>query len=215
MAEELQALLDKINEQGIQKADEDRKQRLEKAEEEARKLIADAKDEADKIVSDAQKQADLLTEKGRDSLRQAARDTILSLRERLQDQIADLAEQAIAEDINPEALADFIADMVEEHSNEKSQTADIEIQIPDKDVDAIRKHLMARLGATFKDKCELTPLPEMEGGFKLSVQEGDVYYDFSDKALAEVLCTFLNPKLSEIVKPALTEDKEDENKNAE
>lgn len=210
MAEELQALLDRINEQGIQKADAEREQRLEQAQEEAQKIITDARKEAEDIVSEAQEQAELLTEKGRASLRQAARDTVLSLRERLQERMAAVAERAVAEDLHPEALADFIASMIQQQTPEGTEASDIEAQVPKDKAEEIRKHLMRRLGDDLREKCEITPLPEMGGGFRLSLQEGAVYYDFSDKALADVLCTFLNPALAEIIKPALANDKESE-----
>ena len=202
MAEELQALLDRINEQGIEKAEQERRERLEDAKKEAERLIDEAKSRAEQIVAEARKEAGLLNKKGQDALRQAARDTILSLRERLQEQVSDLAEKAISEDLNPESLAAFISKMIDAQGDEPD--GDIEVQVPRDSAEAVRKHLLAKLGKNLKEKVEISPRPEISGGFRLSIKKGEVYYDFSEAALADILCSFLNPKLAEIVKPALT-----------
>lgn len=213
MAEELQALLDRINEQGIEKAEEERRQRLEQAKKEAANIVSEAKKEADEIVATAREEAELLSEKGRDSLRQAARDTVLSLRERLEERAAKIAQEAVAEDLNPQAIADFIASMIDDSTAQKGDRMNIEAQVPDKVAKELRKHLLARLGEDLKEHVELTPVKDMEGGFRISIGEENVFYDFSDTALADVLCMFLNPRLAEVVRPALSTDSTDESAN--
>ena len=76
MADELQALLDKINDEGIKKAEQQQQAILEQARQEAARIIARAKEQADTLTANAENNAALLTQKGEEALRQAARDKI-------------------------------------------------------------------------------------------------------------------------------------------
>ena len=78
MAEDIQSLLDRINAEGVARA-----------EEESGKIIADAKAQAEKIIADAKTQAEVLVKEGADkaavsemrakeAIKQAARDTSIS-----------------------------------------------------------------------------------------------------------------------------------------
>ena len=69
MSEELQGLLNKIQAEG-----------LEKAENERARLVAEAKAQADKIRKDAETDAAASRKKAEDALKQAARDVVISLK---------------------------------------------------------------------------------------------------------------------------------------
>ena len=58
MAEELQGILNRINADGIAKADAERNAIIEKAKAEAAKIVSDAKGEAAEIVKNAQSEAE-------------------------------------------------------------------------------------------------------------------------------------------------------------
>ena len=201
MPEDLQGLLNRINEQGVQKAEEERQERLKQAREEADKIVSDANEKAEKIKEDARKDAEMLQEKGRQALQQAARDTVLSLRTRLQEIMQAVVQQTVAEDVTSEQLAEFIGKMVDAYAEQGGEITQVEALVPKEKRDEVEKYLMAQFKEKgLKQKTEINPLEDLTGGFKLSINEEDVVYDFSDEALAEALCTFLNPRLAEIVK---------------
>lgn len=199
MADELQALLDRINQEGVAKADEQREKIVSEARQEADRLIHEARTKADGIVSDAREQADLLAEKGRASLQQAARDTLLSLRQALQDRMQTVARECIGTDVSPEKLADVIGEMAVKYTEVEGKVKSLEVLASESQADAVRDHLQDALGQDLRDHTEVSPLKDMGGGFKLVFNDEDVFYDFSDKALAEILCMFVNPRIAEIV----------------
>ena len=95
MTEELQALLDRINEKGIEEADKEKERIIEEANAKARQIVEDAKTEANRIVEEAQKEAQLSEDKGREQLKQAARDIMLSLRETLQTSMTKVMKECL------------------------------------------------------------------------------------------------------------------------
>jgi len=49
----------------------------------------------------------------------------------------------------------------------------------------------------------LQPGEEIQGGFTISFDNGKSCYDFTDKALADYIITYLKPKLKKILEEAV------------
>jgi V/A-type H+-transporting ATPase subunit E len=201
VSEELQALLERINQDGVEKAEAERDQIIAAAKKDAEALVADAKKEAQKTVADAQREADLLEQKGEEALRQAARDTLLSLDQRLRERMQTVLKATVAEDADAKGFAEALAKWVEAELK-GDELVSIEVGVAKKDAATIEKHLLAKLGKDFKERVEIAPLKELDAGFALKFSGSDMVYDFSGDALADVLCEFLSPRLAEIVKNA-------------
>ena len=88
MSEELQGLLNKIQAEGLEKADNERARLVAEAKAQADAIIADAKAQADKIRKDAEADAEASQKKADAAVRQAARDVIISLKDDLQESSA-------------------------------------------------------------------------------------------------------------------------------
>jgi V/A-type H+-transporting ATPase subunit E len=207
MAEELQALLERINKQGVEKAEAEAEKIISHARKTAETTVKNARDEAAEIIAAAKADAELLTEKGRKSLAQAARDTLLSLRAVLQARMHSLVQACAGEAISGKALAEIIAELVGQYASATDKDEHFNIQISAKEKADVEKYLLSALGADLQKRSTVTPVPHLEGGFRLDFSGKDVIYDFSDAALAEVLCEFVNPRLAEIIGSVVEEKK--------
>ena len=198
MSEELQALLERINQDGVEKAEAQRERIVAEAKKTAEKTVADAKAQAEKIVADAQKEAELLRQKGEEALKQAARDTVLSLDERLKARMSAVVQAAVAEDADTEGFANALTKWVAAEL-ESDDAVSIEVGVNKKDAEALRKHILDKLGEDFKERIEIAPVKRLDAGFVLKFSGSDMVYDFSEDALTEVLCEFLSPRLAQII----------------
>ncbi len=205
MADELQALLNKINEQGVAKAEDERNRILADATKEAELLRKQAREQAAALVDEARREAELLTEKGRQALRQAARDTILSLREALQSRMVDVARATLGAVAEGGQLADIIGEAIAAYLKHGGKAESITVLVPEKNARLVEEHLLQALGEDLRKNVEIAPVKGLGGGFKISFDKDDVVYDFSDVALADAFCHFVNPRLAEIVKTDLSE----------
>jgi V/A-type H+-transporting ATPase subunit E len=84
MAEDIQGLLNRIQSDGIEKAEAEKKRILDNAKQQADELVAKAKAEAEAIMKSAREEAVISENKGKAAVKQAARDVILSLQTELQ-----------------------------------------------------------------------------------------------------------------------------------
>ena len=108
MAEELQGILNRINADGIAKADAERNAIIEKAKAEAAKIVSDAKGEAAEIVKNAQSEAEAFEKRADNALRQAARDIKIALKGELEARINKSVSGTAAAALTPEFLAQLI-----------------------------------------------------------------------------------------------------------
>lgn len=200
MADELQALLNRIHEDGLKKAESERHALLEKAAADARRLLAEAKVEAGRIIAAAQHEAELLRDKGEQSLRQAARDVLLSLRGELGQRVAAVARTACGNALDPAVLAGVLTDLIRRFAELGGREQRFEVLLNPAQTAAVEQALSAALAADLRTRVDLSPVPSLKAGFRLRVSGSDVIYDFSDEALAEAMAAFLSPKLAAMVR---------------
>ena len=199
MADELQALLDRISEEEIKKAEAQCGKLLSDAKAEAAGIVEAAKAEAAAMKDAAKKESEMLVEKGKESLRQASRDLLISLRSELEKRVARTVENLMTATMSGPALADLVAKVIVGFKKSDGTVDDLKILLNADEFASLESQVKAALADDLKKHCELAPLPGIAGGFKVVFKENGVVYDFTDKSLAESICGSVTPKLAAIL----------------
>ena len=194
MAEDLQGLLNRIQNDGIRKAEAEREKMLTDARNQAEKIIADAKTEADSLLKKAQTDAAAERERAEKTIRQAARDVLIGLNEDLKARLRRIAKEAAGEAMTPDLIKDVILKMAAAYAG--GGVSDLELILPAKEAESLKNALMLALVADFKS----TPDVSFAAGLKIGFAGQDDFQDFSDEALADVICEFVGPKLAAVLK---------------
>ena len=113
--EDLQSLLEKINRDGVEKAEAEAKRIIDEAKAKAEALIRSAREEADQAKAEADKAAEDYAKRAAETIRQSARDTVISV----QDAITKMLEKLLAQDVdaalaNPQTAAGLAAGAIED-----------------------------------------------------------------------------------------------------
>jgi V/A-type H+-transporting ATPase subunit E len=200
MEVQLQELIAKIKTEGIKSAEQESARVIHDAEKKANEIIAKAHDEASSIVSKARDEVERFEQTAKDAVAQAGRNTILSLRSRITELFDALIAQQTKEAFTPKVLEEAIVSLIKSWS--KEQVSDLQVLLPASDLEKLEKQLKSRLAAELKKGVELKPFAEIEAGFRIAMEDGAAYYNFSDQGIAEILAEYLNPKIAEIVQEA-------------
>lgn len=200
MSENLKALLEKINQEGIKSGEEKAKLVEDKARHDAEKMLQDARKSADSIIQEAKSNAQKLKAAGEASLKHSSRDLLLSLK----DEIRRIFNKIIAGEINKvmtqEEIAKILSELIEKYIDKNGQTSDIKILVKKEDLDKIKNTFFGKLKEKIKNGIEFKPSQNINAGFSISFDKGKTYFDFSDEALLETLCAYLNPELAKLIK---------------
>ncbi len=201
---QLQELIDKIKSEGIKTAEKESVRVLKDAEHKANDIIANAHNEASSIIAKAKEEAHRFEQTAKEAVKQAGRNTILSLRTRITEifdaVIAEETKQAYSLKVLEEAIVSLIK------AWNKEQVSNLQVLLSASDLKKIEKHLKSRLAAELKKGVELKPFPELQAGFRIALKDGSAYYNFSDQGIAEILAEYMNPKIAEIVQGAVEKE---------
>ena len=198
---QLQELIDKIKSEGIKTAEQESARVLKEAEHKANDILADAHKEASSIIAKAREEEHRFEQTAREAVKQAGRNTILSLRTRVTEifdaLIAEETKQAYSLKVLEEAIVSLIK------AWNKEQVSNLQVLLSSSDLKKIEKQLKSRLAAELKKGVELKPFPELQAGFRIAMKDGSAYYNFSDQGIAEILAEYMNPRIGGIVQEAV------------
>ena len=198
MAQDLQSLLDKIKQEGLDKAAVQEKEIIAAAEKKSAEIIALAKQEAAQIIKNAESESENLKKRAESAVVQASRDIILTLKNEIQGRLNKIFADSTAQAFSADYMAKIIAELCDDFA--KSPDTKLTVVSAVKDVDALKSALLGALKESFRDRCEVFPDKELAGGFKVNFSGSDIFYDFSDEAVCALLSEYAGPVVGELLK---------------
>ncbi len=193
----LESLIAKIKQDGIDEAKKASKEIIKKAKTEAETIVKEAKDSAKKIEERAKASAAKLKSNSQDSLKQASRDLVLTLKEELIALFGRILKQKCGEALSPEFMVGLITKIVDKWP--LSNSASWEVLVSKAEQEKITKLLIASLKSQAKATIEVKVSKAIDKGFRIGIKGEDLHYDFTDQSILEALKEFLNPSLSAIL----------------
>ena len=203
MEMQLQELIEKIKQDGVKTAEAEAEAILKSANEKAEKIIADAKVEAEKLVLNAKQQNERTVKSGEDAIRQAGRNLLISFRESVTKELGVILNNGVLEAYSPKNLTDLIIKVVEAWSK-NTEASDISIILNSNDLKEVENTLLSALKEKMLQGVTLKANDNFDGGFRIAVNQGQAYYDYSAEAVTEMLSAYLSPKVSALLKEAET-----------
>ena len=186
--EDLQGLLEKINRDGVEKAEAEAKRIIDDARAKADALVKDAQAQSVQSKADAEKASAAYAERAAETIRQAARDIVIGVR----DSVTALLENLLAKDVekalgNETAAAQIVADAIKDLSGPG------EI------------HCGAKLAATLNSQLStlnsftVTTDEALGVGFTVKLDGGRVEHDFTAETISTELAKRLRPDLAKLL----------------
>ena len=189
MSEDLQGLLEKINRDGVEKAQAQADAIVADAKAKAAEIVKTATDEAAKQKAAAAEAAKDYQTRAAETVRQAARDTVLSVR----DAVTALLEKALVKDVSA-ALADdkaaaaLVAEVVKDFAVKGEIVAG----------EKLAKTLASQVAA-LKSFTVVTDAA-LDAGFSVKLDGGRVEHAFTADVIAGELAKRLRPDLAALLK---------------
>ncbi len=195
MTQDLQQLLEKIQRDGVEKAQTEAAELLTKARAEARAITDAAKKEAENTRVAARQDAESFEHRAEETMRQAARDTVLNVEKA----VTHLFQRLLLQDVNASLATN--TDLVTELAAEAVRTylgnkGSIEVAAAAKLVDALR----AKLAVNAAEGVTIITDNATGNGFRILLANGRIEHTFTGAAVAESLAKQLRPRLAALMK---------------
>lgn len=187
--DDLQSLLEKINREGVEKAEAAAKKIIDDAKAKADAIVGEAKADAAKAKADAEKAAEDYATRAAETVKQGARDTVL----KIESAVTALLEKILVKDVE-KALADeaTVKSLVTEAI--KGVTGSAEVAVPAKLASALKAQLAAQGSITVVTDDTLGT------GFSVKTDGGRVESAFTAPVIAAELAKRLRPDLAKLLK---------------
>ena len=201
MEVQLQELIEQIKKDGVAAAETEAKAIVDSAQEKAEKIVADAKAQAEKILADAKSETERMTKSSEDAIRQAGRNLLISFRESVARELKSIIGENVTAVYSSESLAQLIIKVVENWAN-RPDAEDIAVILSSDDLKNMEEVLLASLKDKMLKGVTLKANDNFDGGFRIAVNNGSAYYDYSAQAVVDMLSNYLSPKVTQLLKEA-------------
>lgn len=202
MADDLQGLIDRIQKDGVAKADAAATEITSKAQARAEELVRAAEAKAEAIIKKAEADSKIFTQRSVHTLEQAARDIVLLVGGGVITAVENLLSGAVAQTMGPDTLKDLITRMVQAYAQKGMADGRAEILLNPDDQATVKQFAAESLRQELAKGLSIGADSRIKRGFEISMDGGRVRHDFTYQAIAETLAEFLRPALAELVRNA-------------
>lgn len=198
---QLQELIDQIKKDGVDAAEAEATAIVDCAKAEAEKIIADAKAQAEKILADAKAENERMVKSSDDAIRQSGRNLLITFRESVTKELNAIVGDAVNAVYSADSLTKIVTDVVEGWAK-NPDAEDITVILNTEDVKALEEAALASLKDKISKGITLKANDNFDGGFRISVNNGAAYYDYSAEAVVDMMSNYLSPKVTKLLKEA-------------
>jgi V/A-type H+-transporting ATPase subunit E len=198
---QLQELIDKIKKDGIESASQEAARLKREAEGEVQRVLEAARKEAADIVARGKQEADRFEKAGIAAVEQASRNLILAFKAEIEALLAKIVLRESSAAYGEDTLKAALPDILKAWAS-KGGDKGIDVLLPESELNKLKSWFSSKLSAELKGGVELKSDRNLIAGFRLGEKDGSAYYDFSADSVEELLASYLNPRLAEILKTA-------------
>ena len=213
----VQVLINRLRDDGVKAGQEQADRLLKDAKDKAAKILAEAKTEADKLLKQARAQIAEEQNHAHEALRVAVRNTELDLEAGVKRTFETYVKRLISQEMRDENfLRQLLLAIVGKAAEEIPPDQALEVLLPEKIfqpdaemaqfTDAGRERLQLFVRRTTSEILRagvtLKPASDLSGGIQVRLVDQQVKFDFSEKALTELILKHLLPRYRAIVEGA-------------
>jgi vacuolar-type H+-ATPase subunit E/Vma4 len=202
MAEELDSLLQKIQDEAVSKAEHTANEKISAAEQRAAEIVATAERDAARIVEDAERKGAQMQKNGTTALQQAARDLLIYVRGAIKREFEAIYRADVPRIVGIEQVQEILITLATESARRGSSHEGVRVFVNEEDYDKLTSFFLERFQQEAHEGVELHPLKGVKTGFRVRFSEHDVTYDFTDETIVAMLAELVNPMLEQILTQA-------------
>lgn len=198
---QLQELIDKIKKDGVSSAEAAAAQITADAEKKAASIVEEAQKKSDDMIKNARAEIARLEKASEDAVTQACRNMLITFRDSLIAELDSLIQSEAAKAYSSDLMKTLIPETVKAWSK-NADASELSVILSEKDLKSLENELKAALKAEIAKGIEIKPDSALSAGFRIGVNNGAAFYDYSAESVADLFSAYLNPRVAAIMKEA-------------
>jgi len=205
MAEELKSLLERIQQDGVERAESERARIVEEAEAKADAILAEAEQKAAAAREAAEQDAAAFRQRAERSLQQAARDVVLSVGETLKRAMDGLVKTEVNAAMDEDTVKTLVQSMVEAYAGRQGESR-LEVLVAPEQRETLESYFREQFADRMRGGIDIKGDDSVVSGFRVAMDAGRVQHDLTGPAIAEAMSRLLRPRIGAIVKQSIASD---------
>ncbi|MCR5495731.1 MAG: V-type ATP synthase subunit E [Treponema sp.] len=198
---QLQELIDKIKKDGVTAAEKTAAEIVEKAQKDADSKIAAAEKKAEELIKNAKAEIERLEKASNDAVTQACRNMLLGFRDSLVAELDGLIQAESAKAYSADLMKTLVPETVKAWAK-NADASELSVLLSEKDLKTLEGEFKASLKAEVAKGLEIKADKSLSAGFRIGVNNGAAYYDYSAESVADLFSAYLNPRVAALMKDA-------------
>ncbi|NBC34402.1 MAG: hypothetical protein GVY13_17125 [Alphaproteobacteria bacterium] len=205
----VQALIDRLREQGVEPGRREAQRLVDDAQSQARQIVDDARAEAERLREEAREDIRRERQTAHDALRMAARDMVLAVKADMAGQFAAEVRRLVRLELEDrDFLKRLILEIAGKATEPVGKEEPVEVLLPTRviGVDELRtdpeeashgtlsRYVLGLSRDMLREGVELKPDPAGKAGIRLRLTEEDVVIDLTEETVATLLLRHLLPR---------------------
>ena len=187
MSEQVKAIVSQL--QGkIEEANKEAEAIIAKANREAAEIRESAENQSKQIIEESKKKIELMNKAHQDKLKQAVRDTLIELKEKILKEVINqsINKTFLVSTNNPETILEAILILCKGFSKHYNDHIDLKILLGEDLYKNIGVEIQKIIHSKIKAGIEVQIDTKIKGGFKIGLSKSSYIFDFSDSVLAAI-----------------------------
>ncbi len=204
MAEDLKHLIEAIHKDGVEKAEAEAARIIKEAKEKAHQLIRDAEAEAEKIRENARKEAESFSERSKKEIEQAGRDVLISVARGIERMLREVVGDTVKQSLTPDVLKEILITIGKSYFEENLGGKPSDLYLAEADANVLAGFVRERLRNLLQEGMTIHTSDQISHGFRIALKDQQFYHDFTDDAIMEEICNYLQPRIEQILRGILS-----------
>lgn len=204
MDTQLQELIDRIKKDGVSVAEAKSAQILADAEKQAAQIVEAAQKKSDDMIKNAKNEIARLEKASDDAVIQASRNMLLSFKDALVSELDKIVQAECTKAYSKDVMVKLVPETVKAWTK-NSEASELSVLLSEKDCKELESELTAALKAEISKGLEIKTDKTLSAGFRIGVNNGAAYYDYSAESVADLFAAYLNPRVAALMKEAAKE----------
>lgn len=195
MAEELQSLLEKIQREGIEKANAKSAELISEAKKKSDALLSDAERKVADMNRKAESDAAVLLSRSEQSIRQAARDIVLGVQQAVSDTLSRVLLDEVGKTLKGDFLQTYLLKVVEQLGD----VSGAEVHVAPADAEALATFARAKLATAVQGGLKIVADRDVGAGISVRMEDGRIEHSFTAQSVLEAMSATLRPSLAKLL----------------
>jgi V/A-type H+-transporting ATPase subunit E len=200
MHSKIKELTKKIQQEGLDKANQEADRIIQEAKAEAEKVVSEAKAEAEKIRGEAKKSAEDFTERMKSEVRMSQQQALVNFRKEIVELIqVPVVKEPLEKSLDDREFMNKLLETMVKNWKSTDEEADLEVLLPKDQLESADKYLKDKLSEVMKNGLVIKEYPGIKKGFEIQSDKGHYKISLSDEAFEQFIKEHFKPRTVEFL----------------